>query len=44
MSKILSWYIDQKVKYELEVEKIPLNRLEIYGWGNNKYKIFKDDR
>lgn len=29
-NKILSWYIDQKVKYEFEVEKIPLSTLK--GW------------
>jgi dTDP-4-dehydro-6-deoxy-alpha-D-glucopyranose 2,3-dehydratase len=27
-NKILSWYIDQKVKYELEIEKIPLRDMK----------------
>jgi oxidase EvaA len=42
--EIMRWYIDQKVKYELEVNKISLRNLEIEGWGINPYKLFKNDR
>jgi len=34
---ILSWYIDQKVKYELELEKIPLKSMR--EWKTTKYSI-----
>ncbi|MEK0376942.1 MAG: NDP-hexose 2,3-dehydratase family protein [Nitrosopumilus sp.] len=39
---LMSWYIDQKVKYELETEKIPLSELE--NWKINENSIYKDDR
>jgi oxidase EvaA len=42
--EILRWYIDQKVEYELEVEKVSLKNLELNGWGRNSHKIFKNDR
>jgi len=41
---VIRWYIDQKVKYELKIEKVPLNDLRYDGWGRNENKIFKNDR
>ena len=39
-NKILSWYIDQKVKYELEVEKVPLTSMK--GWKITEKEIIKE--
>jgi len=41
---IIRWYIDQKVKYELEVEKISLKDLQLDGWGKSTHRFFKNDR
>ena len=43
-NEIIRWYIDQKVKYELEVEKVSLNDLALDGWGQNGYRLFKNER
>ena len=41
-SDILSWYIDQKVKYELELERIPL--ISLNYWDFDDYSIHRDDK
>jgi dTDP-4-dehydro-6-deoxy-alpha-D-glucopyranose 2,3-dehydratase len=40
--KILSWYIDQKFKYELETEQIQLDFME--NWNISPNSISQDDR
>jgi len=39
---LMSWYIDQKVKYELEIKKIPLSRLR--NWKIEEGSIYQNDR
>ena len=39
---LMSWYIDQKVKYELETEKISLSELE--NWRIEKNSIYQDNK
>ena len=36
--EIIRWYVDQKVKYELETERIPISELDT--WRIDSYKIF----
>jgi len=40
--EVIQWYIDQKVKYELEVEKISLTKLK--DWYIDDDHIFNSDR
>jgi len=40
-NQVLTWYIDQKVNNELEIEKIPLN--EMKHWTISKNEIYHDD-
>jgi oxidase EvaA len=42
--EIIRWYIDKKVKYELEVEKIPLNTLHPWFVGDKIYHRLDPDR
>ncbi len=40
--ELKSWYIDQKVHYELEIEKIPLSKLE--NWKIGEDSIYQNNR
>ena len=40
--ELKSWIIDQKVKYELDIEKIPLSKLD--WWTISEKSIFQNDR
>ena len=43
--EIIRWYIDQKVKYELEVERIPISELDTWRIDSNKiFNIVNPDR
>jgi oxidase EvaA len=42
IKELKSWYIDQKVHYELETEKIPLSKLE--NWKMGEDSIYQNDR